>query len=85
MYRDNVLGNVIDAKEKAKYIDELCDQYKFKSSQVIAMGDGANDIEMMKVAGLSVAYHAKPILKQYCDIQINFGSLTNLIDFFEDV
>ncbi len=81
----NVLGNVIDAKEKAKYIDELCDQYKFKSSQVIAMGDGANDIEMMKVAGLSVAYHAKPILKQYCDIQINFGSLTNLIDFFEDV
>ncbi|MBT6771216.1 MAG: HAD hydrolase family protein, partial [Thiotrichales bacterium] len=52
--------------------------------QVIAIGDGANDIEMMKVAGLSVAYHAKPILKQYCDIQINYGSLASLIDFFVD-
>ena len=79
----NVIGNVIDAKEKAKYIDELCDQYKLKNDQVIAIGDGANDIEMMKVAGLSVAYHAKPILKQYCDIQINYGSLASLIDFFE--
>ena len=80
----NVIGNVIDAKEKAKYIDELCDQYKLKNNQVIAIGDGANDIEMMKVAGLSVAYHAKPILKQYCDIQINYGSLASLIDFFVD-
>ncbi len=79
----NVIGNIIDAKEKAKYIDELCDQYKLKNDQVIAIGDGANDIEMMKVAGLSVAYHAKPILKQYCDIQINYGSLASLIDFFE--
>ena len=80
----NIIGNVIDAKEKAKYIGELCDQYKLKNTQVIAIGDGANDIEMMKIAGLSVAYHAKPILKQYCNIQINFGSLKSLIDFFED-
>ena len=79
----NIIGNVIDAKEKAKYIGELCNQYKLKETQVIAIGDGANDIEMMKIAGLSVAYHAKPILKQYCNIHINFGSLRSLIDFFE--
>ena len=76
-------GNVIDAKEKAKYIGELCDQYKLKENQVIAIGDGANDIEMMKIAGLSVAYQAKPLLKQYCNIQINFGNLKSLIDFFD--
>jgi len=80
----NIIGNVIDAKEKAKYIGELCDQYKLKENQVIAIGDGANDIEMMKIAGLSVAYHAKPLLKQYCNIHLNFGSLRSLIDFFEE-
>jgi phosphoserine phosphatase len=79
----NIIGNVIDAKEKAKYIGELCDQYKLKENQVIAIGDGANDIEMMKIAGLSVAYQAKPLLKQYCNIQINFGNLRSLIDFFD--
>ena len=62
---------------------ELSRHYAAQNDQVIAIGDGANDIEMMKVAGLSVAFHAKPILKQYCDIQINYGSLASLIDFFE--
>ena len=50
---------------------------------MIAIGDGANDLEMMKLAGLSVAYHSKPILKKSCNIQINFGGLDSLIDFFD--
>ena len=79
----NVLGKVIDAKEKALYIKELCEEFKLKNDQVVAIGDGANDIEMMKVAGMSVAYHAKPLLKEYCNIQINFGGLDSLIHFFE--
>ena len=61
-------------------LKQLCE----KNHNVIAIGDGANDIEMMKIAGLSVAYHAKPLLKQYCNIQINSGSLKSLIDFFEE-
>ena len=79
----NVLGKVIDAKEKAAYIKELCEEFNLKNDQVVAIGDGANDIEMMKVAGMSVAYHAKPLLKEYCNIQINFGGLDSLIHFFE--
>ena len=79
----NIIGDVIDAKAKAQYIGELCDHYNLENNQVIAMGDGANDIEMMKVAGLSVAYHAKPLLKEHCNIQINLGRLDSLIDFFE--
>ena len=78
-----VYGNIVDAKAKAKYIEELCVLYKLKPNQVIAIGDGANDLEMMKLAGLSVAFHGKPILKKNCDIQINYGGLNSLIDFFD--
>ena len=78
-----LIGRVIDAKAKAEYIEELCKHYDLQSKQVIAIGDGANDLEMMKLAGLSVAYHSKPILKKYCDIQINFGGLDCLINFFD--
>ena len=78
-----VFGNIIDAKAKAKYIEELCELYELKPNQVIAIGDGANDLEMMKLAGLSVAFYGKPILKKNCDIQINYGGLNSLIDFFD--
>ena len=78
-----VLGAVVNAKAKANYIEELCKHYRLSPKQVIAIGDGANDLEMMKVAGLSVAYHGKPILKKSCNIQINFGGLDSLIDFFD--
>ena len=78
-----VIGAVVDAKAKANYIEELCNYYGLSPKQVIAIGDGANDLEMMKVAGLSVAYQGKPILKKSCNIQINFGGLDSLIDFFD--
>ena len=78
-----VFGNIVDSKAKAKYIEELCVLYELKPNQVIAIGDGANDLEMMKLAGLSVAFHGKPILKKNCDIQINYGGLNSLIDFFD--
>ena len=78
-----VLGKVVDAKAKANYIEELCNYYGLSPKQVIAIGDGANDLEMMKVSGLSVAYHGKPILKKSCNIHINFGGLDILIDFFD--
>ena len=77
------VGNVVDAQAKAKYIDDLCEHYDLDPNQVIAIGDGANDLEMMKLAGLSVAYRGKPILKKNCNIQINYGGLDSLIDFFD--
>ena len=79
----NALGKVVDGKAKAGYIEELCEFYDINSEQVIAIGDGANDLEMMKVSGLSVAYKGKPILRKNCDIQINHSGLDCLIDFFE--
>jgi len=77
-----VLGKVIDAKEKANYIYELCELYQLETDQVIAIGDGANDLEMMEVAGISVAYRAKPVLEEKCDIVINYSGLDSVLDFF---
>jgi len=79
-----VVGKVIDANEKANYINELCALHQLKREQVIAIGDGANDLEMMKIAGVSVAYHAKPLLQKNCDVIINYGGLDSVIDFFEE-
>ncbi|MCS5590633.1 MAG: HAD hydrolase family protein, partial [Candidatus Thioglobus sp.] len=57
-------------------------QYGLEKNQVVAIGDGANDLEMMKIAGLSVAYRAKPLLQKNCDVVINYGGLDTIIDFF---
>jgi len=78
-----VLGKIIDAKEKANYIYELCDLYQLKREQVIAIGDGANDLEMMKIAGISVAYRAKPVLQKTCAIVLNYSGLDSVVDFFD--
>jgi len=79
----NVIGKVIDADAKAQYVQELCVQYGLEKNQVVAIGDGANDLEMMKIVGLSIAYHAKPLLQNNCDVVINYGGLDTVIDFFE--
>ena len=53
-----VLGPIIDQHAKRDTVAEVCRQIGCTHAQVIAVGDGANDLEMMKLAGLSVAYHA---------------------------
>lgn len=77
-----VIGNIINTKAKANFVHELCQEYALSTQQVLVVGDGANDLAMMKVAGLSVAYHGKPIAQQQADIAINFGGLDKIMDFF---
>lgn len=77
-------GSIINAQAKADFIDELCKKHSLNAAQVIAVGDGANDLEMMKVAGLSIAYHAKKIVAEQADIAINVGGLDKIIDLFDD-
>jgi phosphoserine phosphatase len=52
-------------------------------SQAIAMGDGANDLPMMGVAGLSVAYHAKPKVREQAMVAIEEGGLDRLLEVFQ--
>ena len=74
-----VKGDVVDAQYKAKTLQRLLEEYAIDSQHSIAIGDGANDLAMMNVAGLGVAFHAKPKVQQQAQIVINFADLTALL------
>ena len=74
-----VKGDVVDAQYKAKTLQRLLEKYGIDSQYSIAIGDGANDLAMMNVAGLGVAFHAKPKVQQQAQIVINFADLTALL------
>ena len=74
-----VKGDVVDAQYKAKTLQHLLEEYSIDSQHSIAIGDGANDLAMMNVAGLGVAFHAKPKVQQQAQIVVNFANLTALL------
>ena len=74
-----VKGDVVDAQYKAKTLQRLLEKYAIDSQHSIAIGDGANDLAMMNVAGLGVAFHAKPKVQQQAQIVVNFADLTALL------
>lgn len=71
----HLLGKITGAAGKAEFLLELCYQLDIAPQQVVAMGDGANDLDMMKIAGLSIAYHAKPTVQAQAHAVINHGGL----------
>ena len=75
-------GDICDGAEKRTMLLETCTQLGIQPSQAIAMGDGANDLPMMAVAGLSVAYHAKPAVREQANVRINSGGLDRLLEVF---
>ncbi|MDU5805395.1 MAG: phosphoserine phosphatase [Haemophilus parainfluenzae] len=75
----NVKGSVVDAQYKANTLQKLAEEYNIPRKNTIAIGDGANDLAMMKVAGLGVAFHAKPKVQQQAQIVVNFADLTALL------
>ena len=77
-----VVGDIADAAAKAHHLARLTDELGLKKEQVIACGDGANDLLMMEQAGLSVAFHAKPATRAKADVAINFGGLDSLLNLF---
>ena len=74
-----VKGDVVDAQYKAKTLQRLLEKYGIDSQYSIAIGDGANDLAMMNVAELGVAFHAKPKVQQQAQIVVNFADLTALL------
>ena len=73
-------GEMVDGAEKRRKLLEVCADMGIDPSQVIAMGDGANDLPMMGAAGLSVAYRAKPVVRAQAKIAINEGGLDRLLE-----
>jgi phosphoserine phosphatase len=79
---DQEWGDICDGEEKRKMFLETCANLGISPKQAIAMGDGANDLPMMGEAGLSVAYHAKPKVREQAMVQINSGGLDRLLELF---
>ena len=76
----NLVGPVIDADAKATALKSWASDSGISLEQTIAIGDGANDIQMLECAGYAVAFRPKPVLKQYADLVIEENSLISLIE-----
>ncbi|HSW19623.1 MAG TPA: phosphoserine phosphatase SerB [Ramlibacter sp.] len=77
---DQPWGDICDGEEKRRMLIETCAKLGLSPKQAIAMGDGANDLPMMNEAGLSVAYHAKPRVREQAMAAINSGGLDRLLE-----
>ena len=79
---DQAWGDICDGEEKRRMVLATCDALGISAQQAITMGDGANDLPMMSVAGLSVAYHAKPKVREAAHVAIDQGGLDRLLELF---
>ena len=80
---DQSWGDICDGEEKRKTLLETCALLGITTNQAIAVGDGANDLPMMAAAGLSVAFHAKPKVREQAMVAINSGGLDRLLEIFQ--
>jgi phosphoserine phosphatase len=77
-----VIGGIVDADEKKRTVERVCAELGCSPSQAIVMGDGANDLNMMRIAGLSVAFRAKPVVRAQADVALNFVGLDGILSLF---
>ena len=72
-------GDICDGLEKQRMLLQTCTDMGIAPSQAIAVGDGSNDLPMMGVAGLSIAYHAKPAVRAQAMLAINEGGMDDAL------
>jgi phosphoserine phosphatase len=80
---DQPWGDICDGAEKRKMLLETCAQLGIAPKQAIAVGDGANDVPMMLEAGLSIAYHAKPAVRERAMVAITLGGLDRVLEVLQ--
>jgi phosphoserine phosphatase len=78
-----VVGVIVDADEKHHTVERVCKELGISTQQAIVMGDGANDLKMMGISGMSVAFRAKPIVRAQADVALNFVGLDGILALFE--
>jgi phosphoserine phosphatase len=74
-----LLGEIIDRPAKAASLKEFADAERVPLQQTIAVGDGANDLDMLKAAGLGIAFNAKPAVKAEADASLNVPYLDAIL------
>lgn len=74
-----VSGEIVTGERKAELLRQIANQENISLEQTIAIGDGANDIPMLSIAGLGVAFHAKPLVKKKANHAISTVGLDGLL------
>jgi len=74
-----VVGRIVDAEEKMRTVQRVCEEMGITTEEAIVMGDGANDLKMMSVAGMSVAFRAKPVVREQANVALNFVGLDGIL------
>ncbi len=77
-----VLGEIVNADVKARTLREACAKLGIEPTRAIAIGDGSNDLKMMAAAGLSVAFRAKPVVREAAGVAFNYVGLDGLLRLF---
>src|SRR5450830_205284 len=75
-----VLGDIVDAEGKRAAVEHVCAGLGISPSEAIVMGDGANDLKMMSIAGMSVAFRAKPVVREQATVALNFVGLDGILN-----
>lgn len=75
-----VIGTIVDAEEKKRTVERVCAELGVPTTRAIVMGDGANDLRMMAISGLSVAFRAKPKVRVQASIALNFVGLDGILN-----
>ena len=75
----NYVGEIVDGKKKAEYLQAIADKEGIHINQTIAVGDGANDLPMLNLAGLGIAFHAKPTVKEKAESSISSVGLDGVL------
>jgi phosphoserine phosphatase len=78
-----VLGTIVDADAKAAKFRQLAHRLGATREQTVAVGDGANDLKMMAEAGISIAYHAKPVVRAKATHSLNYSGLDGILNLFD--
>ena len=77
-----VLGAIVDAEGKRQAVEHVCASLGVLPEQAIVMGDGANDLRMMSIAGMSVAFRAKPVVREQASVALNHVGLDGILNLF---
>lgn len=78
-----LVGGIVDAQAKAAKFISVLRELKATRNESVAIGDGANDLKMMGEAGLSIAFHAKPVVRAQASCALNWSGLDAVVNLFE--
>jgi phosphoserine phosphatase len=79
-----VTGPLVDASGKAAHLTRIAGELGIERRQIMAIGDGANDLPMLSEAGTSIAYHAKPVVKAKADYALDYAGLDGVLNLFPE-